>query len=106
MRIWNELRADYDAAKRGEYRISGGRGRVYAKYGRGPMDTRIPALARLTTELTVIRANGTVVRYTVGKNGELITITDSLWQTFTRTLAKTLLPMFSMARSLRRRITT
>jgi hypothetical protein len=105
--MFDDLRRDWEAAKRGEYRIGPAKtGRIYAKLGSGPLNTAASALLRFTTELKVTRANGSVERYRVGSAGDLIPIKDSLWQTFTRTLAKILLRICSMAQSLRQRITT
>jgi len=99
------LREDWKAARRGEYRISKGSGRVYARIGEGPMDSKTLARARLSTELKVMRADGKVEKYRVRADGTLETIKDSLWQMFTRMLAKISLPIYLMARSLRQRIT-
>ena len=105
--MWQELVDDWNAAKRGEVRIArSGRGRVYARYGEGPMDVKIGGLARLSLEIKVLRANGTVEKYRVGRDGQLIPIKDGAWRTFTQRLVKGLLQMSSMARSLLRRITT
>jgi hypothetical protein len=70
------------------------------------MDVKVPIMARLTTDITVTRADGSVEHYRVKKDGTLRQVGDTKWQTFTLTLAKTLLPTFSMVRSLLRRITT
>jgi hypothetical protein len=66
---------DIKAAARGEYRVAkGARGRIYARYGEGPVETKIGAKPVLRTELKVMRANGRIENYLVGANGELIPV--------------------------------